>query len=150
MSKQILIGLVYLRSKFLRFVQTSCNMPLRDTVIGRDTPRCNSILPVISKTKFPPERSSSSKGVRKTHCSLENPSPTNARVYVILRQLCTSFSPPRLLFVSLRPLSVLFFTFFLFLSASPSSTSLLCVSGKACLINDTRHRVSSEGWVSDK
>lgn len=32
----------------------------------------------------------------------------------------------------------------------PRPPPLLCVSGKACLINDTRHRVRSEGWVSDK
>lgn len=44
-----------------------------------------------------------------------------------------------------RPLSLS-----LSLPLCPLSSSLLPVSGKACLINDTRHNVRSEGWVSDK
>lgn len=71
---------------------------------------------------------------------------------VSLHWRCTSFSILVLLFVSLSPLSVLFSPLSLSLSLPlcPLSTSLLCVSGKACLINDTCHRVRSEGWVSDK
>lgn len=139
-----------MRSRFLRLVQTSCNMSLRDGLSLVETHLdATQSSPSSQKTKLPPEHSSSSQSVRKTQ--FPGKSLSHMQVSVILLQLCTSFSLPLLLFVPLSPLLSCFsLSFSSSLPSPPSSTSLLCVSGKACLINDTRHRVSSEGWVSDK
>lgn len=110
----------------------------------------------LSSRKNLPSQTLLLKGFRKTHSSLEKLSHTHRRTpndsLSPFPCLCTSFSIPLLRFVSLSLISVLFFPLSLSLSLPlcPLSTSLPCVSGKACLINDTRHSVRSEGWVSDK
>lgn len=104
----------------------------------------------LSSRKNLPSQTLLLKGFRKSHSPLEKLSQTHTQTTVFLCETLLTLHLILRLFVSLSAISVLFSPLSLSLSLCPLSTSLLCVSGKARLINDTRQRVRSEGWVSDK
>ena len=136
------------------------------SVTHQNKTRCNSILLVISKKSplpntspqgfqenslFPGKTLSHTHTHKHTHTQTTVSSPSSPFLCLspLTLHLILHSSPS--LCLSLSTLCLVFPSFTLSFSSSvPPSTSLLSVSGKACLINDTRHRVRSEGWVSDK
>lgn len=161
-----LVGLVCSQSNILsasRRHPDTCHG--EHTVTHQNTTRCNSIqrchLQKISPSQnaSPPKRLSGKLTLPWKNSHTHTHSHRRQRLHSsclspLTLHLILHSSPSLCFSLSCFPLLSLSRSLPLSLSLPPPTPPrpppLLCVSGKACLINDTRHRVRSEGWVSDK